>query len=60
MGTRFMATEEAEIHPNIKQTLIDSNETDTIHVFRTLNNTARVYKNKVRNIEEHSLEMASF
>jgi NAD(P)H-dependent flavin oxidoreductase YrpB (nitropropane dioxygenase family) len=48
MGTRFMATEEAPIHPNIKQTIIESNEQDTIHIFRTLKNTARVYKNKVR------------
>jgi len=47
MGTRFMATEEAEIHPNIKQKIIDSTEQDTIHIFRTLNNTARVFKNKV-------------
>ncbi|KAG9012510.1 hypothetical protein FRB94_005827 [Tulasnella sp. JGI-2019a] len=46
-GTRFMCTEEAEIHENIKQKIIDSTEQDTIHIFRTLNNTARVFKNKV-------------
>ncbi|KAG8850387.1 hypothetical protein FRB96_000451 [Tulasnella sp. 330] len=46
-GTRFMCTEESEIHPNIKQKIIDSTEQDTIHIFRTLNNTARVFKNKV-------------
>ncbi|KAG8906939.1 hypothetical protein FRB99_005713 [Tulasnella sp. 403] len=47
MGTRFMATEESEIHENIKQKIVDSHEQDTVHIFRTLNNTARVYKNKV-------------
>lgn len=47
MGTRFMATIEAPIHQNIKQTIVDSYETDTVHIFRTLNNTARVFKNKV-------------
>jgi len=46
-GTRFMCTEEAEIHENIKQKIIDSTEQDTIHIFRTLNNTARVFKNKI-------------
>ncbi|KAG8935413.1 hypothetical protein FRC01_000020 [Tulasnella sp. 417] len=47
MGTRFMCTEESEIHPNIKQKIIDSSEQDTVHIFRTLHNTARVFKNKV-------------
>ncbi|KAJ7579783.1 putative 2-Nitropropane dioxygenase [Mycena floridula] len=47
MGTRFMCTVESPIHQNIKQTIVDSSERDTIHIFRTLENTARVYKNKV-------------
>jgi NAD(P)H-dependent flavin oxidoreductase YrpB (nitropropane dioxygenase family) len=47
MGTRFMATKEAPIHQNIKQTIVDSSEADTVHIFRTLNNTARVFKNKI-------------
>lgn len=42
-----MATKEAPIHESIKQTMVDSSETDTVHIFRTLNNTARVFKNKV-------------
>ncbi|KAF8322704.1 inosine monophosphate dehydrogenase [Clavulina sp. PMI_390] len=46
-GTRFMATVEAPIHPKIKQIMVDSTERDTIHIFRTLGNTARVYKNAV-------------
>ena len=47
MGTRFMATVEAPIHQNIKEIMVKSTEKDTIHIFRTLNNTARVYKNAV-------------
>jgi len=46
MGTRFMATKECTIHQNIKQTLVDNDERATTHIFRTLNNTERVYKNK--------------
>lgn len=47
MGTRFMCTEESPIHPRIKQHIVQSKESDTIHIFRTLRNTARVFKNKV-------------
>lgn len=46
MGTRFMATKEAPIHQNIKQALVDADERSTTHVFRTLKNTERVFKNK--------------
>jgi NAD(P)H-dependent flavin oxidoreductase YrpB (nitropropane dioxygenase family) len=42
-----MCTTEAPIHQNIKDKMIASNETDTVHIFRTLRNTARVYKNVV-------------
>jgi len=47
MGTRFMCTVESTIHQNIKDTIVSSSEVDTTHIFRTLNNTARVYKNAV-------------
>ncbi|KAI0792529.1 hypothetical protein C8Q75DRAFT_753303 [Abortiporus biennis] len=47
MGTRFMCTVESPIHQNIKDKIIASTEQDTVHIFRTLHNTARVYKNKV-------------
>ncbi|CAE6472233.1 unnamed protein product [Rhizoctonia solani] len=47
MGTRFMVTKEAPIHKDIKERMISSSETDTIHIFRSLRNTARVYKNAV-------------
>ncbi|KAF9046704.1 hypothetical protein BJ165DRAFT_1186154 [Panaeolus papilionaceus] len=47
MGTRFMCTVESPIHQNIKDKIVASTERDTVHIFRTLRNTARVFKNKV-------------
>ena len=47
MGTRFCATQEAPIHANIKQALVDAKEQDTKLIFRTLRNTARVLKNDI-------------
>jgi nitronate monooxygenase len=47
MGTRFCATQEAPIHDNIKQALVKGSERDTALIFRTLKNTARVYRNQV-------------
>ena len=47
MGTRFMATQEAEIHQNVKQAIVDNDERGTNLIFRTMHNTARVAKNKV-------------
>lgn len=35
------------IHQNIKDKIIASGEQDTVHIFRTLHNTARVFKNAV-------------
>ncbi|KAF9049623.1 inosine monophosphate dehydrogenase [Hymenopellis radicata] len=55
MGTRFMCTVESPIHENIKNKIVGSKETDTVHIFRTLHNTARVFKNKV-SMEVVSLE----
>jgi NAD(P)H-dependent flavin oxidoreductase YrpB (nitropropane dioxygenase family) len=47
MGTRFCATLEAQIHPNIKQAYIDNDERGTNLIFRSLKNTARVGKSDV-------------
>ena len=47
MGTRFVATQEAPVHDNIKQAMVDADERQTTLIFRTLNNTARVFKNKI-------------
>jgi NAD(P)H-dependent flavin oxidoreductase YrpB (nitropropane dioxygenase family) len=47
MGTRFMCTKEAPVHENIKQALVNATERDTNLMFRTMHNTARVFKNKI-------------
>ncbi len=47
MGTRFMLTQEAPIHYNIKHALMNASEQDTRLIFRTLRNTARVFANAV-------------
>jgi NADH:quinone reductase (non-electrogenic) len=47
MGTRFCATREAPLHPNIKQALLAATERDTRLIFRTLRNTGRVLRNTV-------------
>jgi len=47
MGTRFCATVEAPIHPNVKQAYIDNDERGTNLIFRSLKNTARVGKSAV-------------
>jgi NADH:quinone reductase (non-electrogenic) len=47
MGTRFCATQEAPIHPNIKQLYVENDERGTNLIFRNLHNTARVGKNGV-------------
>ncbi len=47
MGTRFMATIEAPIHDKVKQKMVEASELDTALIYRTLNNTARVFKNSV-------------
>ncbi|HEY4368584.1 MAG TPA: nitronate monooxygenase family protein [Steroidobacteraceae bacterium] len=49
MGTRFMCTREAPIHDNIKQALANANERDTNLMFRTMHNTARVFRNSISN-----------
>jgi nitronate monooxygenase len=47
MGTRFVATKEASAHDNVKQWYVDSKETDTMYVMRSLRNTERVLRNEV-------------
>jgi len=47
MGTRFMCTQEAPIHDNVKQALLRATERDTNLIFRTMRNTSRVLKNAV-------------
>lgn len=47
MGTRFVATQEAPVHQNVKEMMVQSSELDTALIFRTLKNTARIYKNSI-------------
>ena len=43
-GTRFMATQECPIHPDFKKKLLDTPETDTLLVMKSMNNPSRVLK----------------
>ena len=45
MGTRFIATQEAPVHENVKQAILAANELDTRLVMRPLRNTERVLTN---------------
>lgn len=47
MGTRFCATQEAPIHDNVKRAMVEGDERQTALIFRTLNNTARVFRNAI-------------
>jgi NAD(P)H-dependent flavin oxidoreductase YrpB (nitropropane dioxygenase family) len=44
IGTRFMATKECPIHPDFKQKLVNTPETDTLLVMKSLMNPSRVLK----------------
>lgn len=45
MGTRFIATQEAPVHENVKQAIVAASELDTRLVMRSLRNTERVLNN---------------
>ncbi|KMS84894.1 nitronate monooxygenase, partial [Streptomyces regensis] len=47
MGTRFVATQEAPVHENVKRRMVEATERDTELIFRPLRNTARVASNTV-------------
>lgn len=61
MATRFIATKECNVHPNIKQELIDRQEQDTTLICKTLNLQGRALKNKLTDevlaIEEEGKEL---
>lgn len=46
MGTRFVMTQEAEIHDNVKQAMLKASENDTVLVMRTMRNAERVLRSK--------------
>ena len=62
MGTRFMATQEAGIHQNVKEKMTEADELSTNLMFRTMHNTARVFKNSVSDqvVEIESTGTATF
>jgi len=45
MGTRFIATQEAPVHANVKAAIVAASELDTRLVMRSLRNTERVLTN---------------
>ena len=45
MGTRFVATQEAPVHENVKKAIVSSSELDTRLIMRGLRNTERVLNN---------------
>lgn len=45
MGTRFLATQEAPVHPNVKAAIVAASELDTRLIMRPLRNTERVLTN---------------
>lgn len=45
MGTRFIATQEAPVHANVKQAILNATERDTRLIMRALRNTERVMNN---------------
>jgi nitronate monooxygenase len=47
MGTRFIATQEAPVHQNVKEALVRATELDTRLIMRSLRNTERVLFNPV-------------
>lgn len=47
MGTRFMCTVEAPIHVQVKEAIVQAQETDTELVLRRWKNTTRLFGNKV-------------
>jgi len=47
MGTRFVATQEAPVHVNVKNQIVANDERATRLVFRKFRNTARVARNAI-------------
>lgn len=45
MGTRFIATQDAPVHENVKQAIVNASELDTRLIMRSLTNTERVLNN---------------
>lgn len=60
MGTRFVATQDAPVHENVKQAILAASELDTRLVMRPLRNTERVLTNaSVERLLEKERELGS-
>ena len=61
MGTRFIATQEAPVHQNVKDAIVGASELDTRLVMRPLRNTERVLRNAAvdRLLEKEKIAGAS-
>ena len=46
MGTRFIATQDASVHQNVKEAIVNATELDTRLIMRSLTNTERVLNNE--------------
>ena len=57
-----MATQEAVIHQNVKEKMTEADELSTNLMFRTMHNTARVFKNSISDqvVEIESTGSATF
>ena len=61
MGTRLLLTEECPIHKNVKNTLLEAKETDTVVLFRPYGNTHRCLVTDVtKKVQELEKENAPF
>lgn len=60
MGTRFVATQEAPVHENIKNAIVSATERDTRLIMRGLRNTERVLNNRAfEQVLEKEAELGS-
>jgi nitronate monooxygenase len=60
MGTRFLVTQEAPVHENVKRAIVAASELDTRLIMRPIRNTERVLSNaaveKILEIEREKAE----
>jgi nitronate monooxygenase len=61
MGSRFMACQECNIHPKVKEWLLQLHETDTMLIQRSMKNTSRVvrtpYTEKIAEMEKKGAKL---
>lgn len=64
MGTRFIATQEALVHENYKNKILEATDTDTVIVGRTIGKVRRLlktdYANKLLDLERNGVTLEEF